>query len=162
MIIATVRCKIRPFTAEDMDAFMAYRNDMDWMKYQGFKGLTKPEYEKALLNNRSLTDGVQLAVICRQTHNLIGDLYLKREGDTCWIGYTVAPQNAKHGYAYEAVSAIIGYLAAQGITCIKASAAIGNGASISLLKKLNFNLLSTEADEQIFSLNINRHGEATD
>ncbi len=50
MDLDTVRCNIRPFLVEDIDAFMAYRNDMDWMKYQGFKGLTKQEYTKALLN----------------------------------------------------------------------------------------------------------------
>jgi RimJ/RimL family protein N-acetyltransferase len=144
MYLDTIRCNIRPFKAEDIDAFMAYRNDMDWMKYQGFKGLTKQEYTKVLLGNRSLTDGIQLAVICRQTNTLIGDLYLKQEGVTCWIGYTITPLKARHGYVYEAVSALICFLSTQEITCVKASVTIGNDASVSLLKKLNFTFLSIE------------------
>jgi RimJ/RimL family protein N-acetyltransferase len=154
MYLDTIRCNIRPFKAEDIDAFMAYRNDMDWMKYQGFKGLTKQEYTKALLGNHSLTDGIQLAVICRQTNTLIGDLYLKQEAETCWIGYTITPLEARHGYVYEAVSAVICFLAAQGITCIKAGVTNGNDASVSLLKKLKFTFLSIEEDEQIFELNL--------
>jgi len=154
MDLDTVRCNIRPFIEEDIDAFMAYRNDMDWMKYQGFKGLTKREYTKALLDKHTLTDGIQLAIICKQTNTLIGDVYLKQEGDTCWVGYTITPLKARHGYVCEAVSAVICFLETQGITCVKASATIGNDASILLLKKLGFIFLSTESDEQIFGLNL--------
>ncbi len=70
MNLETVRCIIRPFNAEDIDAFMSYRNDMDWMKYQGFKGLSKQEYMQALLNEHSLSNGIQLAIICKQTNKL--------------------------------------------------------------------------------------------
>lgn len=38
------RCYTRRFTESDLDAFIAYRNDADWMKYQSFKGLTREEY----------------------------------------------------------------------------------------------------------------------
>ena len=48
MEIYTERCLIRRFEAPDIDDFMVYRNDMDWMKYQGFKGLTKQEYERCV------------------------------------------------------------------------------------------------------------------
>lgn len=152
--VDTVRCNIRAFRAEDIDAFMVYRNDLNWMKYQEFKGLTKQEYATALLGNHSLTHGIQLAIICRQTNTLIGDLYLKQEGDVCWIGYTITPLKARQGYVCEAVSAMIYFLATQGITYIKASVTTGNDASISFLKKLNFIFLSTEANEQIFGLNL--------
>lgn len=49
MYFDTVRCNIRPFNAEDIDVFMSYRNDMDWMKYQGFKGLSKQEAVSAVI-----------------------------------------------------------------------------------------------------------------
>ena len=154
MYFDTVRCNIRPFNAEDIDAFMSYRNDMDWMKYQGFKGLSKQEYMQALLNEHSLSNGMQLAIICKQTNNLIGDLYLKQEGDTCWIGYTITPLKSRCGYAYEVVSALICFLTIQGINRVKASVAIGNDASVMLLDKLKFTFLGIEDDEQIFYLNV--------
>ena len=153
MNFETDRCIIRPFNAEDIDAFMSYRNDMGWMKYQGFKGLSKQEYMQALLYEHSLSNGVQLAIICKQTNILIGDLYLKQEGDTCWIGYTITPLKSRCGYAYEAVSALICSLTTQGINRVKASVAIGNDASVMLLEKLKFTFLGIEADEQIFQLN---------
>lgn len=39
--IHTARCTVRQFAEHDIDDFMVYRNDMDWMRYQGFKGLTR-------------------------------------------------------------------------------------------------------------------------
>ena len=152
MNLSTARCNVRPFIEADIDAFMAYRNNMGWIKYQEFKGLTKQEYTKVLLENYFLTDGMQLAIICKQSNVLIGDLYLKQEGNICWIGYTITPQESRRGYIYEVVSAVICFLASQGTTCIKAGVTIGNDASVSLLKKLGFIFLNTKADEQIFLL----------
>ena len=52
---------------------------MDWMQFQGFKGLERREYIHALLGDFSLHDGVQLAVICNKASTLIGDIYIKEE-----------------------------------------------------------------------------------
>lgn len=41
MQIISSRCIIRTFHSHEIDSFMVYRNDAEWMKYQGFKGLTK-------------------------------------------------------------------------------------------------------------------------
>lgn len=79
MEIYSSRCVIRPFRADEVQPFMAYRNDAEWMKYQGFKGLTKEVYEKALLGTSSLSEGIQLAVVSKATNTLIGDIYLKQE-----------------------------------------------------------------------------------
>lgn len=35
MNLNTRRCIIRDFKASDIDSFMEYRNNMDWMRYQG-------------------------------------------------------------------------------------------------------------------------------
>ncbi|NLI55065.1 MAG: GNAT family N-acetyltransferase [Clostridiales bacterium] len=150
--ITTRRCAVRHFRAEDIDAFMAYRNDAVWMRYQGFKGLTKEDYESVLLGRQSIRQGVQLAVVCRESDRLIGDLYLKRDGDVCWLGYTISPQKARHGYMFETVTETIRALAAQGIAEIRAGVAPGNDASISLLKKLQFEQVGADEDEVICAL----------
>ncbi|KAB2863272.1 MAG: N-acetyltransferase, partial [Exiguobacterium chiriqhucha] len=31
MTFTTTRCLIRPFEQDDIEPFMAYRNDLDWM-----------------------------------------------------------------------------------------------------------------------------------
>ncbi len=156
MIINSQRCLIRPFKEEDIDDLMVYRNDMAWMRYQGFKGLTKQEYTQRLVDTFSVQKGGQLAIISTQTNKLIGDIYLKQENDTFWIGYTICPSNARQGYAYEAVSAVISEISTTGAVCIKAGILPENAASLALLKKLNFEYLGTDGDEQIFLLDRKR------
>lgn len=154
MELQTDRCIIRQFHEYDIDDFMAYRNDLEWMRYQGFKGLTKQEYKYALLGSHPLQDGVQLAIVCKELDNLIGDVYLKQVGSTCWIGYTICPSKARQGYAYEVLTSVIDALKAKGVNCIKAGVELKNTASIALLKKLDFRYIETDGDEQIFVLNL--------
>ena len=106
-LLKTKRFNIRPFKQSDIDDFMEYRNDMEWMKYQGFKGLSKEEYEDALLKDVSLEKGMQLVIINKSDDRLIGDLYVRKENETFWIGYTINPKYAKKGYAYEAINGLI-------------------------------------------------------
>lgn len=154
MEIRTERCIIRPFEESDIDEFMTYRNDMDWMRHQGFKGLTKQEYIDVLLGNFSLRDGVQLAILCTTENVLIGDIYIKEEDSAYWIGYTISRRKTRQGYAYEVVSAVVDMLKEKGITCIKAGVETENVASIALLKKLNFQYHDTDDKELIFTLNL--------
>ncbi len=148
------RCYVRMFCENDIDKFMIYRNDVEWMKYQGFKGLTKEEYRTELLNSKSIYDGIQLAIVCSKTDELIGDVYLRREDDLCWIGYTITPNKARQGYVTEILQSIIQELKTQGVKTIKAGAESENIASINLLKKMNFAFEGIEDGELIFKLNI--------
>jgi len=150
----TARCRVRPFEPSDIESFMTYRNDLDWMQHQSFKGLTYEEYERSLLKPPFIVDGMQLAIINLETDALIGDLYVHQEGTTYWIGYTISPRHSRQGYAFEVVSELIRHLANQGANTIKAGALATNEASIALLKKLNFTYVSTEDDEQIYQLGV--------
>lgn len=153
MVIHTKRCIIRPFQESDIADFMVYRNDMDWMKYQGFKGLERQEYIDALVGKDSLQNGLQLAVVCSKTQTLVGDVYIKKEASVYWIGYTISRSRARQGFAYEAVSAVIDALRTSGATCIKAGVESGNDASIALLMKLGFQYFESANNEQIYVVN---------
>lgn len=146
MWIETERCIIRLFTADDIDPFMAYRNNETWMRFQGFKGLTPAAYEAALLAAPDWAAGVQFAVALRGSNRLIGDLYLKREGDGCWLGYTIAPEYAGQGYATEAVLAVLDWLAKSGVQKALAGVEPENAASIRLLVRLGFVYTGLDAD----------------
>lgn len=146
----TQRCRIRPFEEKDIEAFMAYRNNMDWMQFQGFKGKKYLEYKAALLMQPNFNNGVQLAVVLRQTGELLGDLYLKLEKNTAWIGYTIAPQFARQGFAFEVVTQLLLELKQAGLTLVKAEVEEQNLASIALLKKLEFTQFGTVGSELIF------------
>jgi len=134
----TERCHIRPFEEKDIEAFMSYRNNLDWMQFQGFKGKKYLEYKAALLKQPNFQEGVQLAVVNRQTGELIGDIYLRLEKKTGWIGYTIAPQFARQGLAFEIVTELLLQLQQAGLTLVKAGVEEQNLASIALLKKLGF------------------------
>jgi len=153
MWIETARCVIRPFTAEDIASFMAYRNNMAWMRFQGFKGLPREAYEAALLTAPDEVAGAQYALALRESDHLIGDLYLKRERGGCWIGYTVAPEYAGQGYAAEAVRAMLGWLAKSGIHKALAGVEPENAASIKLLERLGFVDTGMDAEkERLYAL----------
>ena len=153
MKFETTRCLIRKFEENDIDDFMIYRNDSSWMKYQDFKGRSKQEYSKSLLGSSTLETGVQLAIICKANGRLIGDLYIKKEDDAFWIGYTITPSSARRGYAYETVSGLIAWITEQGSDRILASAEPENIPSINLLKKLNFIFTGTDdSGDQIYEL----------
>ena len=154
MEIKTKRCTVRRFEKDDLDDFMQYRNDENWMQFQGFKGLTKQMYAKELLSEPSFLKGVQLAIINNTTNRLIGDIYLKRENCTFWIGYTISPFHAKQGYAYEVLVAIIAWLKQKGCIRINAGVSPENLASINLLKKLKFTFLSSDEGEHIYILDL--------
>ena len=146
----TERCRIRPFEESDIPAFMLYRNNLDWMQFQGFKGKSYLEYKAALLQRPKFHEGVQLAVVNKQTGDLLGDLYLKLEKNTCWIGYTIAPQFARNGYAFEVVTQLLLELKQEGLTLVKAGVEEQNLASIALLKKLGFIQIENSDSERIF------------
>ncbi|MGE6490055.1 GNAT family N-acetyltransferase, partial [Paenisporosarcina sp. NPDC076898] len=103
-----------------------------------------------------LLKGVQLAIINNTTNRLIGDIYLKSENCTFWIGYTISPFHAKQGYAYEVLVAIISWLKQKGCIRINAGVSPENLASINLLKKLNFTFLSSDEGEHIYILDLEK------
>lgn len=146
----TERCRVRPFEENDIEAFLSYRNNLDWMQYQGFKGKKYLEYKAALLQKPKFKEGVQLAVVDKQTGELIGDLYLKLERNTGWIGYTIAPQFARQGFAFEVVTQLLLELRQAGLTQVKAGVEEQNIASIQLLKKLGFEQIGIDESERIF------------
>lgn len=146
----TERCRVRPFEENDIEAFLSYRNNLNWMQYQGFKGKKYLEYKAALLQKPKFKEGVQLAVVDKQTGELIGDLYLKLERNTGWIGYTIAPQFARQGFAFEVVTQLLLELRQAGLTQVKAGVEEQNIASIQLLKKLGFEQIGVDDSELVF------------
>lgn len=138
-LIVTERCKLRCFEEKDIDLFMIYRNNEDWMKYQSFKNLTKDEYRKALLVPLNIEDGIQLAIALKHTDEIIGDVYLKKAEKTIFIGYTINPVYSRKGYITEVVKALLAKLKEDYPCCkIIATTEKENIPSKNLLLKLGF------------------------
>lgn len=114
--IRTERLLLRPLTAGDIDALLAYRSRPDVCRYVPFEPMNREVVTERLTSHwantqltaegQALTLGVQLA----RTGALIGDVMLfwhsrvHRGGE---VGYVLNPDFAGHGYATEAVHALL-------------------------------------------------------
>lgn len=150
-IFESESCYIRPFIESDLDAFITYRNNPEWMEFQYFKGLVREEYEEILIREPSVENGAQFAIIRKTDGALIGDVFVKKEDEACWIGYTINPIFKRQGYAHETIKAMIHWIQQSypGLK-IKAGTSPENLASIQLLKKLKFTPAGTEEGELVF------------
>lgn len=138
-MIKTERCIVRDFEEKDLDLFMAYRNNEEWMKYQDFKNLTKEEYRKALLKPLNIEKGMQLAIADKTTDNLLGDLYVAKKDKTVTIGYSINPLYSQKGYMIEVLKALLTKLRVAYADCeIVAMTDKENLPSKNLLLKLGF------------------------
>ncbi len=106
-MIETTRCKLRSFEEKDIDLFMDYRNNDEWMKYQSFKNLTKDEYMRALLVPMEIESGMQLAIAMKDTQRLLDDIYLDKKFNNIFIGYSINPVYSRKGYVTEVLKALL-------------------------------------------------------
>jgi RimJ/RimL family protein N-acetyltransferase len=138
-MFVTDRCKLRPFEEKDLDAFMAYRNNDEWMKYQDFKNLSKDEYREKLLVPLNVERGIQLAIADNASDSLLGDLYLVKDDKSVSIGYSINPIYSRQGYISELLKAFLPKLKAYYSGCeIIAMTDKANMPSKNLLLKLGF------------------------
>ncbi|TDT67344.1 RimJ/RimL family protein N-acetyltransferase [Hypnocyclicus thermotrophus] len=149
-IFESKRCIVRNFIEKDIDEFIKYRNNLEWMKYQDYKGLTKEQYIKDLLPKKHLKFGVQLAIINKETNTLIGDIFLLQEKKSFWLGYTINPNYQKKGYISEVVISCIDWIFSKGNYRIMANVHKDNTPSINLLEKLNFKKIKEKTEEYIY------------
>ena len=96
----------------------------------------------------------QFAAVLRGADDLIGDVAMHvLEGDpgSVEIGYSLAPAHGGHGYASEAVAAIVTYaLDRRGKNEVMAWTDTRNGASIALLERLGFALDPASRQRTLF------------
>jgi RimJ/RimL family protein N-acetyltransferase len=138
-MLETDRCILRPFEEKDLDSFMTYRNDEEWMKYQDFKNLTKDQYRKALLVPINIEKGMQLAIAHKTTDDVLGDLYLAKKEKTITIGYSINPIYSRKGYITEVLKAMLPKLKECYADCgVVAMTEKENIPSKNLLLKLGF------------------------
>ena len=154
MYIITKRCIVRPFVEMDIEDFSQYRNNIEWMKFQGFKCRSFEEYKQVLLRKPNFKEGCQLAIINQSTNKLIGDLFIQQTDSKFWIGYTISPEYARKGYIFEVLSTMIRYIKIIGGETIMADVDCDNIPSKALLLKLNFELFKTSGEEEIYCLNL--------
>ncbi|RJP49394.1 MAG: N-acetyltransferase [Anaerolineaceae bacterium] len=117
--LETERLLIRPFCDEDIEAFIAYRNDPDVARWQGWS-VPYPR-EKAMefleeMKNKDPEEAgswLQIAIIVKETGEFIGDcaFFIKKdETRTAHLGCTIMQKYWRKGYAVEATRRLMAYL----------------------------------------------------
>ncbi len=143
--LETDRLILRHFTDADLVPFMAYRNDPDVARYQGWEGISEAEAHAFIAEQKLVQPGVpgqwfQIAIALKEMGMLAGDCALKiNEHDErqAEIGYTLARAYQGKGIAAEAVSRIL-YYAFRTLELHRVIAITDceNTASIALLERL--------------------------
>ncbi|BCJ33242.1 N-acetyltransferase [Actinocatenispora thailandica] len=114
--VRTGRLLLRPVTADDVDALLAYRGQVDVCRYLPFEPMDRAEIVEAVATRwtaTALTDAGQalmLGVELAATGELVGDVVLffrSREHRGGELGYVLNPDFAGRGYATEAAAALL-------------------------------------------------------
>ena len=143
--IRTERLDIRVMRPGDAPALTAYRSDPDIARFQDWPlPYTESDAHKMLAGQADLTDlpptgWVQLAV--DREGVMVGDLAVNvtADGHVAEVGYTLAPGHHGHGYATEALGALVDALfASTEVHRIVASLDPGNTPSLRVLERLGF------------------------
>jgi RimJ/RimL family protein N-acetyltransferase len=148
--LLTDRLRLRRSVPEDAAAISVYRTDPEVRRYQGW-GDTGPEGVRAAIEEMQARDPgeaggwVQLSVEDRETGRLIGDVGISpadNDPGVIKIGYTIAPEFQRAGYATEAVRALIDYaFDALGVDVVRAYASAENAPSIRLAERVGLRLM---------------------
>jgi RimJ/RimL family protein N-acetyltransferase len=114
--IVTERLCLRPFRADDLPAFVAYRSAPEVARYQTWhETYSTADAEQFLASQQGLELGqpgewVQLAATDRVSGALCGDCGVRVATDqpmTAELGVTLAPEHQGRGLAGEALGAVI-------------------------------------------------------
>lgn len=113
----TRRLRVRAFSSDDVEAFVAYRADPEVARYQSWSDYTLERGRSFVESLQGAVPGVpgewfQLALEDRSTGALVGDLALHvdaAEPRQAEVGFTLAPGQQGQGYATEALTAFLGY-----------------------------------------------------
>ncbi len=146
--LSAERLLLRPFVPEDASVFSAYRSDPEVARYQGWDApfdLTQAhEFIAAMAQVVPGSPGAwcQLAICLRSTGDQVGDVafrVLADEPQQGEIGFTLARSHQGHGYATEAVTALLGHLfGALGLHRVRAVCDVENPSSARVLERLGF------------------------
>ena len=114
--LSTGRLLLRPLTAADTDALLAYRGRPDVCRYLPFEPMTEQVIEERMATQwvrTELTDEGQaltLGVVAADSGELVGDVVLfwrSRLHGGGELGYVLHPDFRGHGYASEAATEIL-------------------------------------------------------
>lgn len=148
MLMQTPRLLIRNFKDADLASFIAYRNEPEVAKYQGWKVPYTEEMGSRFIaqmkdvNAPKQGSWLQFAIALKESDELIGDLgcFIKQSDiRQASIGFTIAKDHWRKGFAAESVLQWLDYLFVDiDLHRVIADCDVENIASYRTLEKLGF------------------------
>ena len=152
-LLATERLTLRRLERRDAAVISAYRSHPEVARYQSWQAPYPVQSAEALVHEmegRRLDQPgwTQIGIELRATGQLVGDVaFENRDASEAAVGYSLAPAHWGHGYATEAVGAVVAHgLDVIGYDLVVAEVAPENAASIAVLGRLGFAREGTLAD----------------
>lgn len=145
--LETPRLRLRRLQDADLPIFMAYRNDPDIARYQGWESISRADAQEFIRYMQEAPLGVpglgmQIAIESKATGLLVGDCYFQISPDDprqAELGYTLASHAQGRGLATEAVRAWLTYaFPAFDLHRVTALLDVRNMRSAALLERLGF------------------------
>jgi len=149
-LISTERLSIRRSRPEDAPTISAYRSDPEVHRYQGWERTDEESIRTEIEEMAGRSPGapggwVQFTVEERDGGRLVGDVGMSPADDepgVIKIGYTITPAVQGHGYATEAVRALIAYaFDTLDADVVRAYASAENAPSIRVAEKVGMRLI---------------------
>jgi RimJ/RimL family protein N-acetyltransferase len=115
--LKTSRLTVRRFRASDASAFAAYRNDPEVERYQAWESCSDIEARDFIASMTDQAPGTpeswfQFAIEETETGELAGDCGLccfDEDAAQAELGFTLASEHQRRGYALEAMTAVLEY-----------------------------------------------------
>jgi RimJ/RimL family protein N-acetyltransferase len=143
--LETPRLLLRRFREEDLEPFLTYRNQPEVARYQSWVRWSRDQGVEFIREQRQVDPGdlgrwFQYAMELKETGELIGDCGLCVKvvtPKTAEIGFSVAPEHQRKGFATEAVEAVVDHAVRElRVERITAVAMRDNDRSAMLLRRL--------------------------
>ncbi|GAA3927519.1 GNAT family N-acetyltransferase [Actinoplanes auranticolor] len=146
MLLTTDRLVLRRFRPADAETLAAYRTDPAVARYQSWDSPYSLDRARYAIESMAAADPdqpgwFQYAVEVTATRTHIGDVGVNLHDNRMQaeIGYTVAPRWQGHGYATEAVRAVLEHLfRVKGLHRVSAECDARNVASYRVLERTGF------------------------
>ncbi len=149
----TMRLVLRVLDDDDVDAFVAYRRHPSVHPWQSWGADYDHDDARRLVDGQAAvppgTPGEWCQVAVERGGVLVGDVAFcldAADPTRATIGYTLAPEHQGQGYATEADSALLAWLAERGVATVEADALADNQPSRRVLDRLGFDPVSELAD----------------
>ncbi len=141
------RILIRQLREEDLEHFYNYRSDPEVCRYQNFMAHSREEVQSFIEVQKDrplghIGDWLQIAIEHKKEERLIGDcaiLFKKEEPRMVEVGYTIAPEYQRNGYATEALRLLMKTIFKEHkVHKVLAYVDVRNPSSARVLEKLGF------------------------